>query len=62
MSQSSYLLLVWVTMAALSAAGLAAVLIWAVRSRQFQDQDHARYLALEGDLPPKAEDGPDDRD
>jgi cbb3-type cytochrome oxidase maturation protein len=45
------LIIVWVTFAVLMLAAIVAVLVWAVRSRQFADQDRARYLPLESGIP-----------
>ena len=44
-------LTMWLTFAALALLGLIAVFIWAVRSRQFSDQDRARHLALTSGIP-----------
>ena len=55
MSQNSYLLLVWLTMTVMGVSAMAAALLWAVRSRQFQHQDHARRLALESHIPTDAQ-------
>jgi nitrogen fixation-related uncharacterized protein len=51
MSQNEYLLIVWVTITVLAVSGMVAALIWAIRSHQFQQQDHARHLALESGIP-----------
>jgi nitrogen fixation-related uncharacterized protein len=51
MSQNEYLLIVWVTITVLAVSGMVAALVWAVRSHQFQQQDHARHLALESGIP-----------
>jgi nitrogen fixation-related uncharacterized protein len=40
------LFVVWITYTALALAGASAIIVWAVRNRQFSDQDRARYLAL----------------
>ena len=42
----SSLLYLWITFTAVAAGGLCAVLIWAVRSGQFGDQERARWLPL----------------
>ena len=42
---------VWIGFTVLALAGIALVLVWAVRSRQFRDQDRARYLALRSGIP-----------
>ncbi len=51
MSQNEYLLMVWVTITVLAVAGMIAVLVWAIRSHQFGQQDRARSLALESGIP-----------
>jgi nitrogen fixation-related uncharacterized protein len=45
------LLALWVTFTAVALAGIVAVIVWAVRSGQFADQDRARYLPLESGIP-----------
>ena len=55
------LLIMWITFTGLAATGLSAVLVWAVRSRQFSRQDRARYLALWSGIPKGKEPG-DGRD
>jgi hypothetical protein len=40
------LLILWVTFAAVYLTGAVAALVWAVRTRQFSNQDDARYLPL----------------
>jgi len=44
-------LIIWVTFSVLALVAIIAVLVWAVRSRQFSNQDHARYLPLEAAWP-----------
>jgi nitrogen fixation-related uncharacterized protein len=39
----------WVTFVATGVAMAVAVIVWAVRTRQFEESDRARYLPL-GDL------------
>ena len=51
MNQENSLLLVWVTFTVVALAGVLAVFVWAVRSRQFSDQDRARYLPLVSGVP-----------
>ncbi len=55
--QDSGLLVIWITFTVVALLGLCAVLVWAVRSRQFSKQDEARYLPLKGGIP----DEPDDK-
>ena len=62
MSQNSYLLIVWLTVTVLAVLGMTAALVWAVRSRQFQQQDRARYLALESGIPQEPKEPRDVRD
>ena len=45
------LIIVWVTFAAIALAAIVAVLVWAIRSRQFSDQDRARRLPLDSGIP-----------
>ncbi len=49
------ILIVWITVTAVILFGLTAILVWAVRTRQFSNQDHARYLPLESGIPEKDE-------
>jgi nitrogen fixation-related uncharacterized protein len=44
------LLLLWVTFAVLALMGVAAALVWAVRTRQFSDQEKAARLPLESEI------------
>ena len=44
-------LMVWMTFAVLGLIALIVVLLWAVRSRQFSDQDRARSLPLHSGIP-----------
>lgn len=46
-------LAIWVDVAAMSLLGMAAALIWAVRAKQFRNQDYARYLPLKAAIPEK---------
>ena len=48
---NSVLLMVWITFSTLVLVGVTAVLIWAVRSGQFSNQDQARRLPLESGIP-----------
>ena len=54
------LLIVWVTFAVLALAAIVAVLVWAIRSRQFADQDRARRLPLDSGIPDERQDGAKD--
>jgi hypothetical protein len=49
------LLIVWITVTIVILLGLTAILVWAVRTRQFSNQDHARYLPLESGIPEEDE-------
>ena len=51
LSAHEALLVMWVTFAVVALGGIAAVLVWAVRSRQFSGQERARYLALQSGIP-----------
>ena len=48
MNMNTVLLILWCVVTALALLAAAAILVWAVRSKQFSDQDRARYLALDG--------------
>ena len=61
MTPENALLIMWITFTAVAVAGLSAVLVWAIRSRQFSGQDRARYLALWSGIPRGKERG-DGRD
>jgi cbb3-type cytochrome oxidase maturation protein len=50
-SQSSQLLIIWLTMASMGVLGMIWVLVWAVRSGQFGNQERARSLALYSHIP-----------
>jgi nitrogen fixation-related uncharacterized protein len=45
------LLILWVVFASVALAAIIAVLVWAVRSGQFSNQDAARYLPLKSGIP-----------
>ena len=49
---------VWIVFTVLATAGIIAAFVWAIRSRQFANQDRARYLALRSRMPACGE--PDD--
>ena len=51
MTPQAALLTLWVTFTAIAVLGIAAALVWAVRSGQFSNQDHARRLPLESGVP-----------
>jgi hypothetical protein len=50
-TQDAGLLVIWITFTVVALIGLCAVLVWAVRSRQFSKQDDARYLPLKSGIP-----------
>ena len=51
MSISTTFALVWVAFTAATVLAVIPIAIWAIRSRQFSDQDHARYLPLRSAWP-----------
>ncbi len=51
MTPTNYLLLVWLVVSVSCTGALAVALLWAIRSHQFQAQQHARYLPLEAAIP-----------
>lgn len=46
MTPEAGLLIMWVTFTSMAMAAVIAVFTWAIRTRQFRNQDRARYLAL----------------
>jgi len=54
MTEATAFLIMWITFTAIALVGVVAVLVWAVRSRQFSDQDHARRLPLDSGIPTDA--------
>ena len=44
-------LIMWLTFTVAATLGVCGVLIWAVRSRQFANQDRARFLPLMSGIP-----------
>jgi nitrogen fixation-related uncharacterized protein len=54
-SADNALIMMWVAFTVVALAGVIAVFVWAVRSRQFTNQDQARYLPLHSGIP---SDGP----
>ncbi len=53
MSTATTLIVMWSAVALVGIAGASAALVWAVRSRQFSDQDRARFLPLDERLQPR---------
>ena len=51
LSEPGLLLAVWICFTVLALIGIIAVFVWAVRARQFSDQDRARHLPLRSDIP-----------
>ena len=51
---SNALLVLWVTSSAVYLTAAVVVLVWAVRARQFSNQDEARYLPLRSGIPEQA--------
>ncbi len=49
MSNATTLIVMWSAVALVGIAGATAALVWAVRSRQFSDQERARFLPLDSD-------------
>lgn len=45
------LLVLWLVVTGLALIAMVMVIVWAVRSRQFSDQDRARYLPLDSSIP-----------
>jgi nitrogen fixation-related uncharacterized protein len=51
MTAHGALLFIWIGFLVFGVAGASAVLLWAVRSGQFGDQEHARTLPLISGIP-----------
>ncbi|RPI60869.1 MAG: hypothetical protein EHM48_06545 [Planctomycetaceae bacterium] len=50
LSAETGLLIMWVVFSALALLAVIAVFVWAIRTRQFRNQDRARYLALDSKI------------
>ena len=48
------LLILFVTLTGVALAAMVAVLVWATRTKQFSNQDEARYLPLKSGIPEPA--------
>lgn len=48
-------LVMWLGFLGLMITAIAIPLVWAIRSRQFSNQDRARYLPLESGIPGELE-------
>ncbi len=51
--ESTRFLVLWFLFAGFMFAAIAAVLIWAVKTGQFRNSEHASRLPLESGLPPE---------
>jgi cbb3-type cytochrome oxidase maturation protein len=51
MSNATTLIVMWAAVAVVGIGGATLALVWAVRSRQFSDQDRARRLPLDETSP-----------
>ena len=51
------LLILFVTMTSVALVAMVAVLVWAARTKQFSNQDAARYLPLKSGIPEAAQRG-----
>ena len=49
------LLILFVTLSGAALAAMVAVLVWAARTKQFSNQDEARYLPLRSGIPEPAQ-------
>lgn len=49
--EAELIVYLWIGFLLLMLAGIAGVFWWAVRNRQFADQERARYLPLESGIP-----------
>ena len=57
LSDQGVLLAVWISFTVLALSGIIVVFVWAVRARQFSDQDRARHLPLRSNIPPQESEG-----
>ena len=55
LSAQNALLAVWICFTVMVLIGIIAVFVWAVRARQFSDQDRARHLPLRSNIPPEGD-------
>jgi hypothetical protein len=51
MTGAASLVVIWFTFLVVALVGVAAAIVWAVRSGQFTNQDRARYLPLQSGIP-----------
>jgi hypothetical protein len=49
------LLILFVTLTGVALAAMVAALVWATRTKQFSNQDEARYLPLKSGIPKPAQ-------
>lgn len=54
-------LFMWIGFLLLMSCGIAAFFLWAVRTRQFADQDRARHLPLQSGIPVAVKEPGDER-
>jgi nitrogen fixation-related uncharacterized protein len=57
LSDQGALLAVWICFTVFALIGIIVVFGWAVRARQFSDQDRARHLPLRSNIPPAEGEG-----
>ena len=55
-------LCMWIGFLLLMIGSIAGIFVWAIRTRQFSDQDRARYLALQSGIPERSEKNEDEKD
>jgi nitrogen fixation-related uncharacterized protein len=48
--ENNVILFIWFALMVVVLAAVAAVVIWALLTNQFKDQDKARYLALDAEI------------
>lgn len=51
LTSSGTFLFMWIGFMGLMITGITLILVWAARSRQFSNQDRARYLPLRSGIP-----------
>ena len=61
-TEQAELLAVWICFTVVALVGIIAIFVWAVRARQFSDQDRARHLPLRSNIPPQEGNGGDGKE
>jgi nitrogen fixation-related uncharacterized protein len=54
--QSDIFFVLWIAFSIIMLLAISAIIIWAIRNKQFKNQDRARYLPLDAKLKKKESD------